>query len=505
MINIGQFLARRAELDPDREALVFGTTRLGYRDLNRHANRIAHALAGLGVRPGDRVGLLAMNSPDFCAVFFAAAKLGAVLVTLNWRLAPPELAWICENAGVSLLVFGADLRDAVEALRADRGAARYAVIDGEAPEWAVSLAAWAARARHEEPPAGGGNDDPLLIMYTSGTTGRPRGAVLSHANVFWATVTVQATLDFRMGDRVLVVMPLYHIGAIDYLTICVHRGCTVVLMPSFDADRMVETIAAERVDTFLAVAAMLQALAGVPGCDAAMARVRWLLCGAAPVPAPLIERYAKRGIIVQQSYGLTETTGPAAVLGAERAIEKAGSTGQPFFHTELRVVDPQGRDTRPRRVGEVLVRGPHVMREYWRDPGGTAEAIRDGWLHTGDLAWRDEEGFVYIVDRKKDMIVSGGENVYPAEVESCLHGHPAVAEVAVIGVPHPRWGESPCAVVVPRPGARITLEELMAFCEGKLARYKIPRSLVVSEEPLPRNPTGKVLKRVLRERFPAAG
>jgi len=505
VINIGRFLAKRAELDPEREGLVFGETRLTYRRFNQETNRVAQSLAGLGVRKGERVGLLSMNSPRFCEVFFAVAKLGAVLVTLNWRLAPPELEWICANSGVSVLVFGGEFRPTVATMRPHLSGTRYAVVDGDALPWAPSLDVLAAGAPDEEPPVEGDDEDPLLIMYTSGTTGRPKGAVITHANLFWATVTVEVTLDFRLGDRVLVVMPLYHIGAIDYLMICVHRGCTTILMRSFDAPRMLETIRAERVDTFLAVASMLQALREVPRFDEAIARVRWLLCGAAPVPVPLIEAYAERGITIQQSYGLTETTGPAAVLGPERALEKAGSTGKPFFHTEATVVDGNGHETAPRGVGEVLVRGPHVIREYWGDPEGTARAIRDGWLHTGDLARRDEEGFLYIVDRKKDMIISGGENIYPAEIESCLYAHPAIAEVAVIGVPDPQWGETPCAVVVPKAGARVSHEELAAFCQGKIARYKIPKSVIVSSEPLPRNPTGKVLKRVLRERYGQGG
>ncbi len=504
MINIGQFLARRAERSPDQEALVFGATRLSYRDLNREANRVAHALRGLGVRTGDRVGVLLMNSPRFCQLYFGLAKLGAVLVTLNWRLAPPELEWICRHAGVSTLVFEREFAAVAETLHGAGAAERYVSTDGVGTDWAVSLDALTAAAPDGEPAPGGGDDDPLLIMYTSGTTGRPKGAVITHANVFWGSVTVALTLDFRAGDRVLIVMPLYHIGALDYLTICVHRGCTAVLMRAFEPRAMLETIRAERVDTFLAVAAMLQALREVPGFDQAVASVRWLLCGAAPVPVPLIEEYARRGITIQQSYGLTETTGPAAVLGPERAREKAGSTGTAFFHTEIRVVDEAGRDVPPRRVGEVLVRGAHVIRQYWRDPEGSAEAIRDGWLHTGDLAWLDEEGFLYIADRKTDMIISGGENIYPAEVESVLSGYPAIAEAAVIGVPDARWGEAPRAIVVPRPGAALSPEEVVAFCQGKLARYKIPKSVVVSAEPLPRNPTGKILKRVLRETHGAA-
>ncbi len=504
MINVGQFLARRAELHPDREGLVFGSTRLTYRQFNEEANRVAHAFRALGVRKGDRVGLLLMNSSRFCQLYFGLAKMGAVIVTLNWRLAPPELEWICQNAGVRWLVFDGEFSSAVESIRQRLGVERYVGAGDPAP-WTLSLEALLAAAPDGEPPTEGRDDDPLLIMYTSGTTGRPKGAVLTHANLFWASATVCSTLDFRIGDRVLLVMPLYHIGALIYLTVDVHRGCTTILMRAFDPPAMLETIRAERVDHFLAVAAMLQALRDVPRFEEAIASVRWLLCGAAPVPVPLIEAYARHGITVQQSYGLTETTGPAAVLGPERAREKAGSTGKAFFHTELRVVDDAGRDAAPRQVGEVRVRGLHVIREYWQDPTATAQTIRDGWLHTGDLAWQDEEGFLYIVDRKKDMIISGGENIYPAEVESCLYGHPGIAEVAVIGLPDPRWGESPCAIVVPKAGRELSAEEVIAFCQGKIARYKIPRSVIVSTAPLPRNPTGKVLKRLLREQYGQGG
>jgi len=500
--NIGLFLAKRARLEPDKPGLIFEGRTFTYHQYNQRANQAAHAFAALGVRKGDRVGVLSMNHPAFLETYFGLAKIGAIMTTVNFRLAPPEMAYICQNSGMRALVYGAEFAQAVEAFKSKVEIQDYILIGGETPSWARDYEAFIADQSVEEPGIAAEGDDPLVIMYTSGTTGRPKGAVLTHNNLFYAASSVIMNLDFRITDRVLVVMPLYHIGALIYSTINVYRGCTTVLMKAFDPAAMLETIQREKVTTFMAVPTMLQFILQLPSLDQYdLSSVRWLLGGAAPVPVPLIQAYAQRGIAIQNVYGLTESTGPGTVIGPEKAIEKAGSAGLPFFHVDLRVVDDQGNDVQAGEIGEVLLWGPHIMQEYWQNPEATAETVVDGWLHTGDLARVDEDGYIYIVDRKKDMISSGGENIYPVEVENVLYGHPKVLQVAVIGVPDETWGEVPCTIVRLKEGQMATAEEIIKFCEGKLARFKIPKSVVFVKEPLPVSPTGKVLKYVLREQY----
>ncbi|MFQ5596387.1 MAG: long-chain fatty acid--CoA ligase, partial [Anaerolineae bacterium] len=494
--NIGLFLAKRALLDPDREGLAFAGRHISYGEWNRRANQAARALAGLGVKPGDRVGLLLMNGPEFLETFFGLAKLGAIVVPLNWRLAPPELAYIANDSGISTLVYGAEFREAVAAIRGDIPAKTYVFVGEDSPAGDHAYEGLLAGQPTTEPEAVGEGDDPLTIMYTSGTTGRPKGAVLSHANLFWDSCTVSRSLDWRQDDRVLVALPLFHIGALIYVIIDIHVGSTTVLMRAFDPAGFLQTVQDEAVNSFLAVPAMLNFMLQVPNLgDYDLSSVRWALVGTAPVPVPLIHAWVDQGIAIQQVYGLTEATGGVAVLGAAKALEKVGSTGLPMFHTDVRVVDAAGQDVAPGEIGELLVRAPHVMLEYWNNPEATAETIENGWLHTGDLARLDDEGYIYIADRLKDMIISGGENIYPAEVEDVLHGLPQLAEVTVIGRPDPEWGEVPVAVARFKEGESLTLEEIQEFCEGKLARYKIPKQLAITEQPLPRTPAGKVLKR----------
>jgi acyl-CoA synthetase (AMP-forming)/AMP-acid ligase II len=310
------------------------------------------------------------------------------------------------------------------------------------------------------------------------------------------------TADLRYGDRYLVILPLFHVGALLPATANIHRGATLVVLRAFDPALVFEAIEREQITTSLAVPAMLQAMLQSPSRDkVSLDRVRWILSGAAPVPVSLIETYAKLGIDIPQVYGLTETCGPACLISPEEAIAKAGSTGPAFFHTDVRVVDANGAEVAPGEIGEVIIRGSHVMKEYWNKPEATAETIRDGWLYTGDLATIDEEGFVTIQDRKKDMIISGGENIYPAEIENVLAAHPKLAEAAVIGLPSEKWGETPAAIVVAAGDAAPTSGEVIDFCREKLAGFKVPGVVEFVDE-IPRNLTGKILKRVLREQFP---
>jgi acyl-CoA synthetase (AMP-forming)/AMP-acid ligase II len=351
---------------------------------------------------------------------------------------------------------------------------------------------------------GAWDDDNLFIMYTSGTTGRPKGAVHSHEGMLWSQLTSMSTSDMRDGDRWLLALPMFHVGCLSPTSLLVHRGGTGVIMRELDLGAMFRCIAQEQVTIFMAVPALLQFMLMTPerqACD--ISSVRWIATGAAPVPVSLLHEYDALGIRIFQAYGLTESCGPGTLLLPEDAEAKVGSCGRPQMHTEVKIVDSTGA-TIPmgsKQPGELLVGGRHLMKEYWNNPKATAETLKEGWLHTGDICTWDEEGFITICDRMKDMIISGGENIYPAELENILAGCPEVQEAAVIGVASQKWGETPLAIVVAAPGTAPTPESLKAYCKEHMAGYKVPQlyELVPS---LPRNPSGKLLKPLLREQFP---
>jgi O-succinylbenzoate-CoA ligase len=505
--NLGLFLAKRALLHPHREAYVDGGRgeRLTYRELNARANRAANAFLGAGVEKGDRVGLLLMNGAEFIEAYFALAKIGAVVVPLNWRLVADELEFLLKDSGTATLVYDAAFLDTVADLyaRGDRTDVHHWLHvqeDAALPSFAESYQHFRDQASAAEPEPRAHDDDLLFIMYTSGTTGVPKGVMHSHATAIWGALTVAATTYYHEHERYLACLPMFHVGALTPLTVNIYKGATSVVMRAFDPTRAWELIQEEQLTAGFAVPAMLTVMLQVPHLERFdHSTLRWCLVGGSPVPVPLVQAYAERGIALHQVYGLTESCGPACLMDAENALCKIGSTGKAFFHTDVRVVDASGRDCGPNEPGEVLVRGPHVMLGYWNRPTATAEALDDGWLHTGDVAVVDTEGFVYIQDRLTDMIISGGENVSPAEIEHVLLMHPGIAEVAVIGQPNPRWGEAPFAIIV-RQHAGLTEAEVLAFCQGKLAGYKHPQG-VAFVDTLPRNPSGKILKRVLREQF----
>ncbi len=506
--NLGLLLGKRAFLNPDREAYVDGQqdVRLSFAELDTRCNRLANAFRADGVEPGERVGLLLMNSAEFMEAFFALAKIGAVVVPLNWRLVADELEFILKDSGTRRLVFGGEFLDTVSELHR-RGDATdigqwLQVLDGDAPEtFADSYQAFRDAGDAAEPEIVGAEDDMLYIMYTSGTTGLPKGVVHTHGSAIWGVLTIAATVDYRDGDRYLAALPMFHVGALTPLAVNVYRGATSVVMRSFDPTLAWELIEREKITTGLMVPAMLNFMLQVGGQERFdYGTVRWIMTGAAPVPVALTRKYADLGIGVLQVYGLTESCGPACVMDAANALARPESTGKAFFHTEVRVVRENGEPCEPGEAGEVVVRGAHVMREYWNRPEATAETLRDGWLHTGDVAVMDDEGFVAIQDRIKDMIISGGENVYPAEIEGVLSAHPQIVEAAVIGLPSEKWGESPLAIVV-RKDDSLSEADVITYCHGKLAGYKRPQAVAFVDE-IPRNPSGKILKRVLRERFP---
>lgn len=499
-VNIGEFMAKRALLTPDSEGLVCEETRRSFKELNERANRFANAMLGLGVGSGDRVGILALNEPEYFDMFFGLGKIGATLVPVNYRLAGPEVAFILSDCGARVLVFGKEYTDTVEAIRAEIPAKEFVAISDDAPTWAASYETMISESSDQEPTIRGSDDDTLTILYTSGTTGKPKGAELSHSYYFWSSINLIATLGVQIGDVSLVALPLFHIGGLAGPPWFVYQGTKTVLLRSLDPKRFLELLGEEKVTGFGSVPALLDFLKLVPDFEKYdWSSVKVILVYAAPVPVTLIREYAAAGIEVRQLYGLTENN-TGSVLGADDAIAKAGSCGKPFFHTRVRVVDADGRDVAPEEKGEVLLRAPNTMKGYWNRPKDTAEALQDGWLHTGDIATMDEDGYLYIMDRKKDMIISGGENIYPAEIEDSLRQHPKVADVAVIGCADEKWGESVKAIVVLKQGEELTEEELIEWCQGKIGKFKIPKRVIFSDS-IPRTPTGKILKRLLREQF----
>ncbi|MFT7653029.1 MAG: acyl-CoA synthetase (AMP-forming)/AMP-acid ligase II [Candidatus Azotimanducaceae bacterium] len=508
--NLGLFLTKRAFLSPDVDGYVEGdgSYRLSYQALNSSCNQVCNALLGQDIQKGERVGLLLMNSREFMEAYFALAKVGAVIVPLNWRLVADELEFILKDSGTERLIFGEEFVDTVAELhsRGDKTDVKHWLQvegagqgEGEVSYFAQSYQAFRDAAVDDEPAIGAKEDDMLYIMYTSGTTGLPKGVVHSHNTAIWGLISMGATADYHAGDRYLACLPMFHVGALTPLAVNVWKGVSNIVMRSFDPVRAWELIQEEKITIGLAVPAMLNFMVQVPYEQYDFSSLRWMMTGAAPVPAALTQKYHELGIGMLQIYGLTETCGPACLMDAENALLKPESTGRAFFHTEVRVVNEAGEDCAPGDAGEVWVKGAHVMVEYWNRPEATAETLVDGWLRTGDVAIMDAQGFVSIQDRIKDMIISGGENVYPAEIEGVLAGHPGVVDAAVIGQESAKWGESPLAIIVKNDEA-LTEAEVLNYCEGKLARFKQPQAAVFVDE-IPRNPSGKILKRLLREQF----
>ncbi len=507
--NVGQFFAKQAELNPNREAIVdvAAGARFTYTEANGRINRFANAMVDAGVAKGDRVATLLMNGHEFVELFYGLAKIGGVTVALNWRLVAEELSFILTDSGAETLVFGSDFNEVVADLHG-RGAegtkvTRWIHVGDAAdrPDFAEGFEDALAAAADTEPTIDAADDDLLFIMYTSGTTGLPKGVMHTHGTTTWGIITGAATAEMRKGDRYLICLPLFHVGAMNPLLTTAYSAGTAVIMSQFDPVRIWELFGEEKIDCTLAVPAMLQFMLLTLDKDAHdISTLRWVMSGASPVPANLIETYAGMGVEIHQVYGLTETGGPACLIGPDDAISRAGSTGKAFFHTTVKVVNEAGEECEPNEPGEVMVKGPNLMLGYWNRPDATAESIVDGWLHTGDIAYVDDEGFVYIHDRVKDMIISGGENVYPAEIENVIVGVPGVKEVAVIGIESAKWGETPLAVVV-KAEESLTAEDVLSECQAKLAKFKQPAKVEFIDA-IPRNPTGKALKRILREQFP---
>lgn len=482
---------------PDREAVVFGDRRLTYRQFASQVERAASALAAAGTRPGDRVLLMAPNSDAFVIAAYAALRAGAILVPANPRNAPPELAHLITDSGATVVLAAPEFADVVTA-GVEASAQRPTVFTLGPGGPFADLFDEPERDPVEHLPL---ESDDALLLYTSGTTGKPKGALFDHHRILWAGMNLAGTVGLRDADRVLHVAPLYHAAQL-----CIVLfpgtlfGSTHVVLPAFEPTAVVDALETERISMFFGVPTMYQFLLRQP--DFARRNFsawRIGLFGAAPMPTAtatdLVE--ALPGVSLYQLCGQTEA-GPGGIFAgpADVAARPEASGRYALPNTEARVVTIEGDDVEPGQVGELILRGETVMKGYWNQLAATAETIRDGWLHTGDLARLDADGYITLVDRLKDLVITGGRNVYSVEVENALAGHPDIADVAVIGVPHADYGESILAVIQPAGDREPSLEDIRAWCTGRISSYKVPHALAL--HPIPRNPSGKIQKHLLR-------
>lgn len=507
LTGIGDYLGRRAVYSPNDPAFVDfskpGPLRLTFTEANDRALKLAAALRRFGVKKGDRVALLARDGIEHLDAFFACCKLGAIHVPFNWRLHPKENTAILKAVGPRAFLFGSDFAGLVTAMADDDALAGISSVhlDGEAVAGSLAY-----EAILDTPPETGFSpedvqpDDIAALIFTGGTTGLPKSAQISHRQIGWNTLNT-VIHDLRHGDRYLNVLPLFHTGGLFVYTVPLAiLGGTTVLMRQFDADRALELFSAERVTVFAGVPTMFQMMAAATGWDVAdLSTLRFCTSGGAPLPVTLVETYrAAKGVCFKQGFGMTEFGPGVFALAPEDAIRKAGSIGRPNFFVEAAIMDESGAFAPPDTAGELVLRGPSGSAGYFNNDNATRAAMDDaGWFHTGDIARRDAEGYFFIVDRKKDMFISGGENVYPVEIEQALHGHSSVAMCAVIGVPDAKWGEVGLACVTLKPHTATTESELLAFLRERLASYKVPKSVRFFDT-LPMSAAGKILKRELQ-------
>ena len=486
-----------ARFSPAKTAIRFEGAELSYAALASRVRRAAAVLENdLGVRRGDRIAHLGLNHPDVLVLLFAASRIGAMLCPLNWRLAPPEHGVILQSARPKAVFVEPEFQAASEPVLEAAGPMHRVGFHGVLPGWLSWENLLEGAAPDVESPSGHGGDG-VLLVYTSGTTGRPKGAVLTQDALFWNAVNSTHAHDMTSADHVLSFLPMFHVGGLNIMTVpALHAGASVTLLRRFEPDAFFQALEQHRPTLTLMVPAVMQAVLSHRGfASADLACLRLINAGSSTIPTALIAPFHARGVPVCQIYGSTET-GPIAVyLRREDAMARVGSTGKPAIHCALEIRRDDGTLCDTGEAGELWCKGANVMAGYWQDEAATAEVLRDGWFRTGDVGYRDADGFVWINDRKKDLIISGGENIYPAELENVLAAIPGVREAAVVGRPDARWGEVPVAVVV-APG--LGREAILGAFEGRLARFKHPKD-VIFRDSLPRNVMGKVLKFTLRE------
>ncbi|MDZ7264896.1 MAG: long-chain fatty acid--CoA ligase [candidate division KSB1 bacterium] len=474
----------------------FETSRsLTYNQLNNLANRFATKMVKeFGLKKGDRVAILAENCLEFFILFFTAQKTGIILVPLNYRLTSPEIDGLLKDFRPALIVVQEKYKATLEKCTTYRSIPHCWLLE-EVQDFGYpnrnEPAAFAARTEISE-------DDPIFILYTAGTTGTPKGSLYTHKMLVWNSINTTMRLDIVSDDRSVSCTPLFHTGGWNVIpTPFLHRGAYFCLTQKFDPDVILQLLADEQATMFMAVPTMLRMMAQSPLFEKVdLKRMRFFIIGGEPMPLPLIDIWHRKGIPIRQGFGMTEAGPSITSLHQDYAISKMGSIGLPNFYVDARIVNEDGEDVKVNEVGELILRGPSVTPGYWNDPETTQRTIKDGWLYTGDLVKQDADGFLYVVDRKKFMYISGGENVYPAEVEKVLYSHPEIAEVAIIGVPDKKWGEVGKAFVVCKPNLRLSETDVIEFCKGKLANYKIPKTVQFLDK-LPKSETGKIDRKQL--------
>lgn len=508
LVNVGNWISRWSAIRPKATAIISDDRPVSYLELSKRINKLVHFCFSSGIKRGDRVAVLLHNRKEYIEIFFALSKLGAIMIPLNWRLAVSEIQFILRDSGAKGIFFEPEFSQSIEVLRKHvemdvcvwfKGPDATDVTDR--PPWAVEYESSLDSHGDGEPEVeeGVGDIDPHIIMYTSGTTGQPKGAVLSHRKTFFNVLNSDMFFDLSTKDIAIVARPLFHSGGLIVNSSPVlYKGGTIIVKRRFSPVEILETVQRYKATIIeLPVAVYQRILNECPIENYDLTSLRCRFTGGERVPVRILQELANRGLPVSQIYGLTEVS-TLFCLPMDEACTKMGSVGHPIFHGKVRIVDEHNNPVAPGQSGEVIVKGPTVMGGYWGRPDLTNEVVRDGWLHTGDLARMDDDGFVYIVDRSKDMYISGGENIYPAEIEKVLVGHPAVADAAVIGVYDQKWGEVGKAFIILKNGCGVEKQEVVAFLTEKVARYKIPKYFEFTDR-LPKTASGKVKKYLLKQ------
>ncbi|MBI5118872.1 fatty acid--CoA ligase [Candidatus Poribacteria bacterium] len=507
---LGDLLRRNQRLFPNKTSFIFEGKRFTWTETNHRVNRLSNALIGLGVKRGDHVAVLSKNCNEFVETYFGCARSASICTAMNYRLTPHELHYVLENSEAKVVVASDEFLDTIEEVRPKLKMAEHYIAIGQTPKGMLNYDDLIGQASTEKPELEQHEDDVVLQMYTSGTTGLPKGAMLTHRNLITNATGCSFGMQIQPSDCILMVAPLYHMAAGMCTLSVILQGGPILLHRDFNPVAILDDMERGEVTSALLIPAMINFLLQMPGVEKRdFSHLRAIIYGASPMPVEVLRKAIevfKCDFV--QGYGQTESSAVLCVLRSEDHVvggtpeqtKRLGSAGREVFGTEVRVVDENGNDVKPGQIGEVIGRGHNVMKGYWKMPEATADTLRGGWLHTGDLATVDEAGYVYMLDRIKDMIISGGENIYSREVEEALYMHPAVADAAVIGVPSEQWGETVKAFVVLREGQKATEQEIMDFTRQYLAGYKRPRSVEFIDS-LPRNLSGKVLKKVLREPY----